>query len=169
MTILSRFAGALIIAAATAFPAGAATLQAARGPVVLTVTGAIDTTNSDHTAQFDMEMLEALPGRITKVETPWTEGTVSFEGPLGKSLIAAVGARGKMMHITAINDYAVDVPVEDFEKYPVILATKKDGAAMPVRDKGPIFIIYPFDVDKSLFSETYFNRSVWQVKSIEFN
>ena len=38
---------------------------------------------------------------------------------------------------------------------------------MAVREKGPLFVIYPFDADPSLFNEKYFNRSVWQVKAIE--
>ena len=112
-------------------------------------------------------MLDALPSRVSKVETPWTEGVNSFEGPLGKALLEAVGSKGTTLHVVALDDYAVDIPAEDFVKYPVILATKKNGVPMPVRDKGPIFVIYPFDTDKALFSEAYFNRSVWQVKSID--
>ena len=57
--------------------------------------------------------------------------------------------------------------MEDFANYPVILATRLDGAEMSVRDKGPIFVIYPFDDAPELNNETYFGRSAWQVKSIE--
>ena len=85
----------------------------------------------------------------------------------GAALLDAVGAKGTTLKVTALNDYAAEIPVEDFRKWPVILATRRDGAEMPVRDKGPLFVIYPFDVDKTLYNEKYFNRSVWQVKSIE--
>ena len=37
---------------------------------------------------------------------------------------------------------------------------------MPVRDKGPLFIIYPFDANPELKSQTYYSRSVWQVAKI---
>jgi hypothetical protein len=40
---------------------------------------------------------------------------------------------------------------------------------MPVRDKGPLFIIYPFDTDASLRSERYYSRAAWQLKSIEID
>jgi hypothetical protein len=147
--------------------AGAAGLTAPTGEVVLTVTGKIATTNADGAARYDLAMLEALPGRTTETETPWTRGTVKFEGPLGAALLDQIGATGTTLKIVALNDYAVEVPVEDFRKWPVIFATRKDGKHMPVRDKGPIFVIYPFDLDRSLYNEKIFSRSAWQVKSIE--
>lgn len=52
--------------------------------------------------------------------------------------------------------------IEDFRKWPVIFATRKDGKAMTVRDKGPIFIIYPFDLDRLLYNEKIFPRSAWR-------
>jgi len=153
---------ALVASGATAAP-----LAAPKGAVVLTVTGKIANTSREGAAEFDMAPLEALPGRATATETPWTKGKTTFEGPLGSALLKTVGASGTVLHIVALNDYAVDVPAEDFLKWPVILATKKDGKAMPVRDKGPIFVIYPFDLDHSLYNEKIFSRSAWQVKSIE--
>ena len=147
--------------------AEAAGLTRPTGEVVLTVTGRITQTNADAAAVYDMAMLEALPARTTVTETPWTKGAVKFEGPLGSALLDQIGAEGTMLRITALNDYVVEVPVEDFRKWPVILATRKDGKAMPVRDKGPIFVIYPFDLDRSLYNEKIFSRSAWQVKSIE--
>jgi hypothetical protein len=92
---------------------------------------------------------------------------VNFEGPLGSAFLDAVGAKGDTLLITALNDYTAEVPIEDFRKWPVILATRMNGEPMPVREKGPIFVIYPFDADPALYNELYFNRSVWQVKSIE--
>jgi hypothetical protein len=145
----------------------AAALETPKGQVILTVSGAISQTNGPNVASFDRGMLDNLPKRLTRIETPWTKGMVAFEGPLGAALLDAVGAKGTTLKVVALNDYAAEIPVEDFRKWPVILATTKDGAEMPVRDKGPIFVIYPFDQDPGLYNERYFNRSVWQVKSIE--
>ena len=33
-------------------------------------------------------------------------------------------------------------------------------------DKGPLFVIYPFDLDSNLYNEVIFGRSVWQVASV---
>ena len=45
------------------------------GSVVLTVSGKISATNSGDTAQFDMEMLRALPALSFSTTTVWTDGT----------------------------------------------------------------------------------------------
>lgn len=137
------------------------------GEVVLTLSGQLGRTNADGRAEFDLAMLDALPQRETVTATPWHEGTHSFSGPTLSALVEAVGATGSSLHIVALNDYATDLPMEDARTIPVILATRIDGEEIPVRDKGPLFVIYPFDEQPELFNEVYFNRSVWQVASIE--
>jgi hypothetical protein len=69
--------------------------------------------------------------------------------------------------LIALNDYAAEVPAEDALKIDSMLATRMDGLPMSVRDKGPLFLIYPFDTDRSLYNEKYFSRPVWQIKTIE--
>jgi hypothetical protein len=73
----------------------------------------------------------------------------------------------RTMKVAALNDYVADVPFADALTYDVILADRIDGAPIPVRERGPLFIIYPFDQVPSLRNEQYYERSVWQVKSIE--
>lgn len=155
---------ALLASALTATAALA--LDAPTGPVVLTVKGSISNTNAGDTAQFDLAMLEALKGRKGEMETPWTEGKVTFEGPFLREVLSAVGTTGANLKVRALNDYAAEVPAED-AKLDTILATKLDGKPMSVRDKGPLMLVYPFDLDADLYNEKYFSRSVWQIKEIE--
>lgn len=144
-----------------------ATLTQPAGPVILTVTGAVGTANLADTAVFDLAMLDALPQHETATETPWFEGTVTFSGPLLADILAAAGAAGPVLRVIALNDYAADIPIEDVAAYPVILATRIDGVPISVRDKGPLFVIYPFDRHPELVNELIFSRSVWQVKAID--
>lgn len=133
------------------------------GPVILTVTlgeGAAP-------RPFDLGMLDALPQRETVTATPWHEGRPSFSGPLISGLLDHVGAAGERLRVVALNDYAAEMPVADVRAFPVILATRQDGRPMPVRRKGPIFVIYPFDEHPELANEVIYGRSVWQVKGIE--
>lgn len=162
----SFLAAVLLLAATATAPALAGTLAPPKGEVVLTVKGHITTTNADGVANFDMAMLEALAQRKAVVETPWTKGKVTFEGPLGKALLEAVGGQGTNLRVRALNDYAVDVPVKDFIEHAVILATRRDGTAMSVREHGPLFVMYPFDLEPDLYNEKYFSRCVWQVATI---
>lgn len=162
---------ATVLAAATmaafVFSIPASALDAPTERVVLTVSGAIDDTNAGGQAEFDMPMLKALAGRSAEMETPWTEGSTRFDGPLLQSVLDAVGAQGKSLRITALNDYSAEVPMEDAVEFDTMLAIAMNGEAMSIRDKGPIFMVYPFDTNPELYNEKYFSRSVWQIKSIE--
>ncbi len=164
---MGRTLALTLVAWAFATPTFPEELQKPVGPVVLTVTGAISNTNAPGAAEFDLEMLDALEQRVSTVETPWYDGPITFEGPLVLAIFDAVGARGENIVITALNDYSSSVPADDFRTWPVILATRQDGERMSVREKGPLFVIYPFDLDPMLQNEIYFGRSVWQVRSID--
>ena len=151
----------------TANCVAAQSLAAPSDKPILTVTGKITVTNKDGTAQFDRAMLEALGAASFSTATPWYKEVVKFEGvPLAK-LLDAVGATGDRIVSVALNDYSAEMPIEDARKFGVILALKRDGEYMTVRDKGPIFIVYPFDSNPDLKVQKYYSRSVWQVARIE--
>ena len=124
-------------------PAGAQELDVPEGRVILTISGRIDHTNGNSVAEFDRAMLEAMPFTAVETMTPWTDDMARFEGPLARDLMTRVGARGSRVRATAINDYAVDIPMEDFQRYPVILAMKMNGMVLRTRSKGPLWMIYP--------------------------
>ncbi|MDQ0456882.1 molybdopterin-dependent oxidoreductase [Rhizobium paknamense] len=147
--------------------AGAHALDAPSGPVVLTVKGQVSKPNQGTAAVFDLAMLAALPARSAEMETPWTKGKTRFSGPLLRAVLDAAGASGKVLVVRALNDYMAEVPMEDADRLETMLATHQDGKPMPVRDKGPLMLVYPFDLDSALFTEKYFARSVWQIKEIE--
>lgn len=159
-------AGAFAVST-SALPTSALALDKPAGDPILTITGHVTQTNTGKTATFDMAMLEKLEGRKATMETPWTSGQTEFSGPYLRAVLAAAGASGKKLIVKALNDYASEVPFEDAEKLDTILAVRMNGDEMSVREKGPIFLIYPFDKDHSLYNEKYFSRSVWQIKEIE--
>jgi hypothetical protein len=55
--------------------------------------------------------------------------------------------------------------MEDLEFEP-ILATKMDGHVLTIRDKGPLWIVYPRDAYKVLQDAKYDYRWVWQLNKI---
>ncbi|MBX2805135.1 MAG: oxidoreductase [Hyphomicrobiales bacterium] len=134
--------------------------------VALTIDGEIA---GDGPRNFSISELEALGSVTIETETPWHDGKVKFEGVPLDRLMEHIGASGKTAFVIALNNYRTEVPISDFSKYPVILAIKKDGIYMPVSDKGPLFIIYPYDSYDELNSELYYSRSAWQVRSITIN
>lgn len=159
---------ALLGAAATASAAAPCDLPRPTGRVVLTVTGAIDCTNApDGRAEFDRETLGALGLSELTTRTPWTDGEVTFEGVLARDLMAAVGARGTTARAVALNDYEADIPLADFERYPVLLAMRADGEPLRVRDKGPLWVIYPWSRHPELGDADTRGKSVWQLELLD--
>lgn len=143
-----------------------AALPLPEGPVILTIEGAIERTNRDGVAEFDRAMLKKIGMHSLETTTPWSDGVQHYEGPLMRDLLAAVGASGSELKVTALNDYSAPALVSDYHESDVILALKENGAYMRVRDKGPLFIVYPYDSDPQLHNELIYSRSVWQIKSI---
>jgi hypothetical protein len=157
---------ALSVLGAPLIPVAANGLAPARDQVVLTVTGAIGLTNAPGRADFDLDMLERLGlGRLT-TWTPWTEGEVEFEGVWARRLMEAVRANGTQVDALALNDYEQTIPLEDFDKYDVLLATRVNGQLMRVRDKGPIWIVYPWSEHPELDDFATREKSVWQLSAL---
>lgn len=148
----------------TATPAFA--LQPAKGKVVLTLSGKVGEKNSANAAVFDLEMLESLPQRVFTTMTPWDKQPIEFTGPLLRDVLAAAKASGTVLKAAALNDYQTTLPYEDVLKFDVVLAHKMNGKSIPVKTKGPLFIVYPFDSSPELRSAIYYERSAWQLKSL---
>ncbi len=136
------------------------------GRVILEVTGAIANTNDGEAMRFDREMLEALGTHEIVTETPWTNGMVTFTGVLASDVMRAVGATGSEVEAIAINDYSVRIPAADFDAHGVILALTKNGIPLTVRDRGPIWVIYPWSSKRELQNELYYSRSIWQLRAM---
>jgi hypothetical protein len=82
-------------------------------------------------------------------------------------LLAAVGAQGSVLRAEALNDYRVDIPVEELTRHGAIVAYLLDDKPMPVREKGPLVVIYPFDSRPELRTAVYYSRAIWQLRSLE--
>lgn len=144
------------------------TLQTPDGEVLLTVTGTIGAANDGESALFDMAMLKDLP--VTKFETTtiWTEGVREFSGVSLIDFLEAVDAEGETIRAVALNDYAVDIPVSDAREGGPIIAYEIDGSPMSVREKGPLWIVYPYDANAEYRTETIYSRSIWQLDRLQF-
>lgn len=144
----------------------AVALDKPNGEVVLTISGKVTAANAGSRAVFDMAMLEKLPQHSFTTQTPWHAGPTRFTGPLLRDVLAAAGAKGSKLVAVALNDYKTDIPFSDAAEYEVIVARLLNDKPMPVRDKGPLFIIYPFDSKAELKAETFYNRSAWQLHQL---
>jgi hypothetical protein len=160
---------ALVWIAGAALPlrGRAQALPAPGGMVVLSIGGRIQRANQGERAALDMAMIEALAQQSFTTKTPWFKQARKFTGPLLRDVLNLVGAQGPTLRITALNDYRIDVPSDDARRFEVVLARMIDDRPITVREKGPLFMIYPFDSDAALRNPLYYSRSVWQLKSID--
>nr|WP_315183665.1 molybdopterin-dependent oxidoreductase [uncultured Albidiferax sp.] len=146
--------------------AAALALDKPAGKVVLTISGTVGQANSGTSAVFDMAMLEKLPQKTFTTQTPWYPKPVTFTGPLLRDVLAAAGAKGSKIVAVALNDYKTEIPFDDATKFDPIVAHLLDSKPMSIREKGPLFIVYPFDTSADLRTEMYYNRSAWQLSSL---
>lgn len=142
------------------------------GPVILEVSGAIQVSNTPEAnprkvVRFDRKALERLPQRTVETYTDWTTGLQSFTGVPLAELLEHVGAEGEEIHAVALNDYAITIPVSDAYEYPVLLALKHNGEYMRIRDKGPLWIIYPSDEPSADSLGPHNHKMIWQLASLE--
>ena len=147
--------------------AHASDLPVADGEVILTVTGEIGVSNSDGAALFDLAGLQALGTNEFVTSTIWTEGENRFTGVPLSALLAAMKVETGTLKATAINDYSISFPVADALQDSMIVAYAMNGKPMSVRDKGPLWIVYPFASITKYQSEVYYSRSIWQLDRIE--
>lgn len=158
-------AGAMLwlAAAAAGLPAGADDLPAPAGEPLLTVSGSIARTNRAQKAVFDRDMLEKLPRRTVVTNTVWTDGVQTFEGVPLREVLKAVGATGTIVQAAALNDYAIDIPLDEPAVDDALIADRLNGEPMPVRNKGPLWIVFPFDQKAGLRREVVYSYSIWQL------
>lgn len=157
----------LLALAATAPLSFAGSLEAPKGRVVLSLSGKIGATNKDELAVFDMAMIEKLPQHSFTTRTPWYDKPVKFTGPLLSDVLKAVKASGTTVSAVAINDYKINIPMADIGQHGVLMARLIDDKPIPVRSKGPLFVVYPFDDAAALRSSVYYERSIWQLKALD--
>ncbi|MDD2879962.1 MAG: molybdopterin-dependent oxidoreductase [Rhodoferax sp.] len=141
-------------------------LQPATGKIILSISGKVAEKNTANAAAFDLAMLEKLPQQTFTTMTPWDKKPIKFTGPLLRDVLAAAKATGTIIKAAALNDYQTSIPLDDAQKFDVIVAHKMNDEVIPVKTKGPLFIVYPFDTKAELRSTVYYERSAWQLKSM---
>lgn len=158
LSILRRVLSVLLFVAGVAV----ANESVTEGDTVLTVS------YQGKTHTFDMAALQAMPAETVVTETPWTEGLRSYRGVRLSHLLQTVQAKNvQSMKVTALNDYHAIIDYPAIKKYPVILAYEADGKVMRVRDKGPLWLLYPLSDYETLRVPKRHSEMVWQVRTIE--
>ena len=148
------------VAAATIFVALCGPVTAEEGHALVIV----DANGAEHTLYLDaLDQMEQVDFLTTTI---WTEGLIRFSGVPVLNLLEEFEANGQTLQISALNDYKVEMPTADLVEDAPIVATRMNGDLMPVRDKGPYWIVFPYDRSPEYRTEVKHAQSVWQLKSL---
>ncbi|MFH0265908.1 hypothetical protein [Vibrio rumoiensis] len=148
-----QFALALLLFTSSSF---------AQSAVLLTLESA-----SGQRISLTREELESLPQTTFTTSTPWTKGIHSYQGPKLNLIINKLSQPLNGIRIYALNGYSYDIGIKDLQKYPFVLALQQDSKNMTLRNKGPLWVLVPFDQNPKFISdEKLLNQSVWQVNKI---
>ncbi|PKR59019.1 molybdopterin-dependent oxidoreductase [Thalassospira lohafexi] len=116
---------------------------------------------------ISMEKLMEMPVTEFYTSTPWTSGIQKFRGVDFKLLLDTAGIDADTVRVSALNDYSVMVPANVLRTDGAILAYHMNDAEMSVREKGPFWVVFPYDKDVRFQTDAYWAYSVWQVKAID--
>ena len=156
-----------LLSAARILAAGALAVSAAAAPAFaeasLTISIA-DRPGAEVT--LDETALLALPQVSFVTTTIWTDGQSEFSGPSLASVLQAAGAPDGALRLVAANDYSIEMPARLVGAEAPIVALRIDGAPFSVRDKGPLWLVFPYDSDDSYRTETVYAYSVWQLTGV---
>ena len=92
---------------------------------------------------------------------------MTYTGVSVKDFAQAIEARGNRIRLIALNDYSVTADVDQLVANGAILAHLRNGQPMPIADKGPVFVMFPFSSNAKLRADSIYVQAVWQLSRIE--
>jgi hypothetical protein len=117
-------------------------------------------------ARYDIGDLRAMRQVTYRTSTVWTSGVRVWQGVPLAEVVRAAGLSGTLLRLHAANDYEVVLPLAELGPDVPIIAYLVDGQPMTLRQKGPLWVVYPYDSDPDYRSEVTLTRSVWQLEEI---
>jgi len=185
------FLGTLAAAATLPTLPSAHAAAPARGPALLTVTGAISKPNRgpfepvrdqmmhkqklsfDKAHAFDFAELSALPAIAIKPTLEYDGKVHALRGPLLLDVLKAAGATladSSKIVLRAVDGFAASITVAQARAYRYIVATQMDGAPMALGGLGPLWAVYEADKVPEMASKPVqdrFGSCPWALYHIE--
>lgn len=115
---------------------------------------------------LSMDKLKSLPSITVTTETIWTNQKHEYKGVLLSTLLEKASAKGSTLSMTALNDYTIEVPIETLTRHKAFIAYEQDGKEMKIRNKGPLWLLYPFSDAPEINTPFYQSHSIWQLRKI---
>jgi hypothetical protein len=172
MTIVLKLASLLFVAVLAGFScltlAASVTPQAVNLRVLPAGKSVLSISSGSGLRKFNLSELETLGLHEVATHTFWPSDDGVYQGPMLADVLKLAGLSAQpFIRVTALDGFSQVIPREDWIHWPLLLATRRDGKPISTRNKGPLRIIYPRDMDKALENSIYRLRWVWMIESIE--
>ena len=165
--------------------------QGARGPILLTVSGAINRSNRapfdplldqmmarqkinfGKARAFDFAALTSLPAVTIRPTLEYDNKRHTLRGPLLLDVIKVCGvsvSAKTAFSLRAVDGYAAQLSAADAAKYRFIVATHMDGQPMALGGLGPLWAVYDADRYPDMVAKPVTGRFVscpWAMYHIE--
>jgi hypothetical protein len=139
---------------------------APEGRSVVTVTGRIGATNDGGALRLDRAELDRLGLLAMTVTDPWAKQRVDLQGVWLRDVVdlARPETGATTLHLSALDDYQVDLDLTDVRDQSILLATRTgDGADLPVESGGPTRVVFADDLAQRFSPDLW----IWNIETIE--
>ncbi|WP_420567194.1 molybdopterin-dependent oxidoreductase [Thalassovita sp.] len=117
--------------------------------------------------QVSLDEVQSLPAAEFHTTTIWTDGVQRFRGVWLSDLLAHLEIFEGQLDFSALNEYLIEIPFEDIVPGGPLVAYEWNGKPMSPRDKGPLWVVFPYDSDAKFQTESIYAQSIWQLDRIE--
>jgi len=165
--LYTQFSLVAFLAIMTIFSTQTLAEDAVSSEIILKVAHTGDTADENVTFAFNLALLDALPQHQFSTTTIWTEDMNTFSGVLLKDIVEVTGLQGNLVTAWAINDYMAEFTVGSFAFDNALIATRLNGDTMHPRDKGPLWVVFPYSDGSEFQTEAIYAQSVWQLNRLD--
>lgn len=115
---------------------------------------------------FTLADLDALPQQDFTTSTIWTTEPTRFSGPSLSAVMETSGLIAEVLTLRAANDYSITMNTSMLEENAPIVATRINGKTFGLRERGPLWVVFPYDAASRYRSEHTFASSIWQLTDV---
>lgn len=142
---------------------------AVKESVVLTVYGDIKINgHSYNQLDFTLSELQALTQTDITTAHPWSAERRRYRGVDMNTLFDSLFSEQKVLslQLEALNDFSIAVNWDQISSYTPILAWQENKRIMSRRNKGPLWLMLPFDQVSKVQQADFLHFMVWQLRGI---
>ncbi|SHO55029.1 hypothetical protein [Vibrio quintilis] len=122
------------------------------------------------TQRLTVKDLESTFSLVTlDLYNPWEKKTDKYTGFWMNDLIKKFAKPElKSLNIKAVDNYQVEFTAQDWTTFKILVATRVNNQYQPVRNKGPMRLIYANYDSSNVEHELTLTKWMWMIKTIEF-